>query len=1139
MNYLADVFSRAFSSSRFLDKTEYALSKSQANQIPTLTEPFLATESALYQYFTLPLHAESGDKYPRKKAKISTPKPISSLYKLFQDSTPEEKYLSAIRLLQGWDDPSLADSENNSCQLTVESPTQDKDRAALQAVDIMLKRREDLFKLYSKRVIQKTMRQLYGDLDSAQQKRLEATLKENHRNLFRENLITTMKEDFLAFEKEKDSVQANMLEPCRDDISVRIKYSVIHPSCFHPSKQENSPGIDIPVQQEITLPPNGQMTIDTGIQLVLPANLCAQLIPTESSSKVNLYIHSGFVDSNFSSTIKLLLRNDSPDTMKIEQGTSLVQAIILPVLHPTLIHESSVQSYSVKVDDSRQPEIPSGFEKDDLSNSSLLTSAYEKEGTSVALNKFQLSALPPSYIHMMAEEKVPSCMNILEMNSTIILPNAAECRDSIFADLKQMESEIESNIQKDHLTPISFPNPNSEMIVQNLNRNLMNQTVYLHSTVSTLKKDPKKDESLAQSLQDSAYKKVCEKLAVISVDLIKDQTMTKTMLAQTQQADDYLSTVRDKVGTQDNPFPNFFIKNQVLYKKYLSPNSLGERHVICLPDILLPSVIHSLHVNLGHASFTVTKRNFEQYYYNHKATKTVKSYVQSCVTCALSHKFDIKKTVPETSRSLVPNRPRQYIYCDLIPMYAGIFSYILFCLDAYSQYIYAIPVKDKTAASCLQGFLSLCASTGWPEALYMDNESSFQKTAKLLVKMAPIKVLYSTPYCQFQNWSENYIKNFKKSFIKLLNDAENPQDNADWPLLLPTVTQALNRQLIPNVGLTREAIHFNMDTDFYPLAHLSSEAESDIDKTVNSLAADAFKVILQKRKTDRARKRQVQVPLFYETQLVFMRDQAPSISTILKIPNKGPYRIEKLEDRNVTLTEIGTGKTVHSHIQNIRPLEISEFRLILSKGWDLNVHLQKANLPKSKPGIFDFPEQPEPAERIIEIERQHDRLPEEGDLENLFQNPVPTNGQEEIPVRAQAPPALHAELPPAEPPDIPEDRPPVLLRRSPRDNPSTRRLDAMHMHLSDTEDEITENECDLGEQTLSVNTVDIHLEISSMYKASMENPEVLRKYSLKVQASPDLPSVPKPSLKKRKILSFYLPKIAPYIFYPGQEENTV
>jgi ribosomal protein S15P/S13E len=83
----------------------------------------------------------------------------------------------------------LTGSESNSCQLTEHSPTQDKDRAALQVLDIMQKRREDLFKLYLERVIQKTMNQLYGDLDPAQQKRLKATLKENHGNLFREILI--------------------------------------------------------------------------------------------------------------------------------------------------------------------------------------------------------------------------------------------------------------------------------------------------------------------------------------------------------------------------------------------------------------------------------------------------------------------------------------------------------------------------------------------------------------------------------------------------------------------------------------------------------------------------------------------------------------------------------------------------------------------------------------------------------------------------------------------------------------------------------------------------------------------------------------------------------------------------------------
>jgi hypothetical protein len=133
-----------------------------------------------------------------------------------------------------------------------------------------------------------------------------------------------------------------------------------------------------------------------------------------------------------------------------------------------------------------------------------------------------------------------------------------------------MESHNDQNIRKDHLIPISFPNPNSEKLIQDLNGDLMDRTVYLHSTVSILQKDSNVKESLAESVRDSAYQKVCEKLAV---DLIKEQTMTRTMLAQTQQGDDYLSTVRDKVGTQDNPFPNFFIKNQVLYKKY-SPKGL-------------------------------------------------------------------------------------------------------------------------------------------------------------------------------------------------------------------------------------------------------------------------------------------------------------------------------------------------------------------------------------------------------------------------------------------------------------------------------------------------------------------------------------------------------------------------------------
>ncbi len=51
------------------------------------------------------------------------------------------------------------------------------------------------------------------------------------------------------------------------------------------------------------------------------------------------------------------------------------------------------------------------------------------------------------------------------------------------------------------------------------------------------------------------------------------------------------------------------------------------------------------------------------------------------------------------------------------------------------------------------------------------------------------------------------IKNFKKTFLKILNDQENPQENADWAVLLPTIVQALNRKVISTLGVSREQIH--------------------------------------------------------------------------------------------------------------------------------------------------------------------------------------------------------------------------------------------------------------------------------------------------------------------------------------------
>jgi hypothetical protein len=83
----------------------------------------------------------------------------------------------------------------------------------------------------------------------------------------------------------------------------------------------------------------------------------------------------------------------------------------------------------------------------------------------------------------------------------------------------------------------------------------------------------------------------------------------------------------------------------------------------------------------------------------------------------------------------------------------------------------------------------------------------------------------------------------------------------------------------------------------------------------------------------------------------------------------------------------------------------------------------------------------------------------------------------------------------------------------------------MHTDLSENS-EISDNECDLGEQTLSVNTVDVHLDISSVYRANLGKDSVRRVVPLKVTAM----SI-RPILRRDKHVSFYPPDTAPYIFY--------
>jgi hypothetical protein len=473
------------------------------------------------------------------------------------------------------------------------------------------------------------------------------------------------------------------------------------------------------------------------------------------------------------------------------------------------------------------------------------------------------------------------------------------------------------------------------------------------------KRTPNNDSSIEKDFYEQNILDMSRKLAVISVDYLKNKIISSKTLARCQQSDAYLSQIYELcLNNKKRIYENYHLTNKVLFKRIWDSNLEEFKHCIALPDVLLPSVIHYLHHHLAHPSASTTLKNFQSYYYNRVATRAIKEYVRNCMTCSMAGKIDVFKVASGNMRTMNPDGPRQCLYVDLLPCPKGKFSFILFCVDAYSQYLMTIPLKDKGSDSVYQGLISIMSVAGPYKEIYFDNESSFQRVAQELVKMIPIKVHFSVPYAHFQNSAETHIKIFKKCLMKVLFDDDNQNSVSinEWEKVLPTVTQSINRQLILSLGLTRESLHFNTLPNNYPLDHIHDETKLGNLDAFNIFEKDFFKKNLNKKLKKYLKSNKNRIPVFEEQQLVMLKDKKQENQyKLFQIPYKGPFKIVKLEPRNVKLLDLTTGKETNSHIEFLKPLSLREFKLIINDRLRLdNVilkHSKKDKVPPDKSAL--------------------------------------------------------------------------------------------------------------------------------------------------------------------------------------------
>ena len=93
VNYLADIFSRAYATSRFLDKNELSLSKAQANKIPPLTDPCILSKNELYVYFPLLVYPKVRKSFLGRRIKFRLPG-LLKVYLGFFQTAPQSRNIT-------------------------------------------------------------------------------------------------------------------------------------------------------------------------------------------------------------------------------------------------------------------------------------------------------------------------------------------------------------------------------------------------------------------------------------------------------------------------------------------------------------------------------------------------------------------------------------------------------------------------------------------------------------------------------------------------------------------------------------------------------------------------------------------------------------------------------------------------------------------------------------------------------------------------------------------------------------------------------------------------------------------------------------------------------------------------------------
>ena len=387
-----------------------------------------------------------------------------------------------------------------------------------------------------------------------------------------------------------------------------------------------------------------------------------------------------------------------------------------------------------------------------------------------------------------------------------------------------------------------------------------------------------------------------------------------------------------------NCWDNLFIKEGVLFRKFVRKDCTGSHFQFIVPKSLRDFVLKQMHDALlsGHLGRKKTKEKVLQRFYWFNVRQDVNSWVQRCDICAAS------KPPSRTPRAPLGDMrvgaPMDRLATDILgpfPLTERGNRYILVVTDYFTNWVEIFPVPDQTAVTCAEKILhEVICRFGCPIDLHSDQGSNYESIIFAeLCKMLEIRKTRSSPRNPKCNGK---VERFNRTLIRMIR-AYLRGEQRNWDLNLSCLAAAYRATPHEGTGLTPNLLMLGREVRLPAEVVFGSETSDGssvmsygeyVDdlcskmKHAHEVAREHLKVAAQRQKVTYDAKCSVNKYSVGDYVWYLIETRKPDENKKLNCPFVGPFVVvHKMNDLDymIQMDVKGTRKVVHHN--KLKPYE--------------------------------------------------------------------------------------------------------------------------------------------------------------------------------------------------------------------------